>query len=282
MTTTYDYDDADQLTLESIAATWKQEYAYDANGNRSSFKKYDWVSGAWHQLVNDTYTYGVGDRLTAAGDKTFTYDACGRMKTVTVAGDLEKTYHYDYQDRLITTQYPDGGGTSDTYTYNIFNQRTRLNLNGTQWLFRRDGNSATASVLADYVVGGVTNLYNPGISQKVSGILQQTLAALKRVLLFFGAFLGIIGALFWWNCSDEADVWDVYVENTKEVNLRLVAEGHSTTVCPHRSQIQWDPAYRPERPPFQAFLPDGTEVKGEIVARQSPDLFHDPWIKVRY
>ncbi|MBL8048177.1 MAG: RHS repeat protein [Chthonomonas sp.] len=164
-TTTYGYDDIDQLLHETISGDWKQEYSYDANGNRASFKLSDWVSGAWSTLQNDSYTYGVGDRLTAAGSKTFSYDGCGRMKTVTVGGTLQRTYHYDYQDRLITTQYPDGTGTSDTYVYNIFNSRTRLTLNGTQWNFRRDGLSATAPVLQD-ATSSTTNTYVPGVSQK--------------------------------------------------------------------------------------------------------------------
>jgi RHS repeat-associated protein len=156
--TDYEYDYIDQLTKEAKTG-WSQEYTYDANGNRLTKKTT--VSGS---PTTESYTYNAGDLLATAGAKSFTYDGCGRTKTVSVSGTLQRTYHWDYQDRLITTQYPDGGGTYDTNSYNGLNARMAKTVNGTSTTYKRNGTSPTAPVLSE---GGRN--HTPGVSYRESG-----------------------------------------------------------------------------------------------------------------
>jgi YD repeat-containing protein len=103
-TTTYTYDDADQLT--SVNGT---NYTYDANGN----------------LISDgnrTYVYDAENRLIAVKDgsgntiASFTYRADGMRKTMTTASGTI-TFHYD-ENNNVTYETDQNGNVVASYTFN--------------------------------------------------------------------------------------------------------------------------------------------------------------------
>ena len=102
-TTTYTYDDADQLT----AVNGKNQ-TYDDNGN----------------LINDgerTYVYDAENRLTAVKDKdgntivSFTYRADSMRKTMTT-GSKTITFHYD-ENNNVTHETNGNNQVIASYTY---------------------------------------------------------------------------------------------------------------------------------------------------------------------
>ena len=148
-TTSYTYDNADQLLAESNPS-YSASHTYDANGNRTSKT----LGG-----VTDTYTVDNGDKLTSTSTKSYTYDADGRTKTV-VSSAGTTTLNYDYEGRVTSIANPSGS----TYTYSYNGLDTRVGKNeGTSQTFRRDGVDVTSPVLSD----GVGH-FTPGISEHTS------------------------------------------------------------------------------------------------------------------
>src|SRR5262245_35831787 len=85
-TTSYAYDDRDQLTGADHPASPDESYAYDDNGNRT---------GGGYQV-------GADNRLVSDGTYTFTYDAEGNRLTQTeIASGKLTQYEWDYRNRLI-------------------------------------------------------------------------------------------------------------------------------------------------------------------------------------
>lgn len=107
---TYSYDDTSQLTGADRNGTSNDEsYAYDSNGNRTS------------------YTIGDNNQITSDGTYSYTYDDEGNRLTKTNISTGEVIeYQWDYRNRLtgITTKDSGGSVTHDVdYTYDIFNHR---------------------------------------------------------------------------------------------------------------------------------------------------------------
>ncbi|MEP7378473.1 MAG: carbohydrate binding domain-containing protein [Chloroflexota bacterium] len=89
-TTTYDYNESDELTAQHRSGT-DRTYAYDANGNMTSSA----VAGSGATA----YTYDALDHLLSltppsGGALTYTLDALGRHWTKSVGGTLAETYGY--------------------------------------------------------------------------------------------------------------------------------------------------------------------------------------------
>ncbi|RYG23828.1 hypothetical protein EON82_12800 [bacterium] len=156
VTTTYGYDDADQLTSESRTG-YSASYTYDANGNRTSKT----LGG-----VTQTYTVDDGDKLTSIAQggttvKSYTYDAAGRTKTVVTSAGTT-TLNYDYESRVTSITYP--SSATNSFTYNGLDTRVgKVDSAGTA-TYRRDGADVLAPVLSDG-----SAVYTPGVSQRRSG-----------------------------------------------------------------------------------------------------------------
>ena len=148
-TTSYTYDNADQLLTESNPG-YSASYTYDANGNRTSKT----LGG-----VTDTYTVDNGDKLTSTSTKSYTYDADGRTSTV-ISSSGTTTLNYDYEGRLTSIVNP--SGSTYTYTYNGLDTRVGKN-EGTSQTFRRDGVDVTSPVLSD----GIGH-FTPGVSERTT------------------------------------------------------------------------------------------------------------------
>lgn len=154
VTTTYGYDDIDQLTSESRSG-YSASYTYDANGNRATKT----LGG-----TTQTYNYDDADKLTSITQggntvKSFGYDSAGRTTSVT-ANSQTTTIAYDYEGRIIQITYPNE--STNTFTYNGLDTRVgKVDSTGTK-TFLRDGAYVTDPVIND----GTS--YTPGVSERRS------------------------------------------------------------------------------------------------------------------
>jgi RHS repeat-associated protein len=120
----YTYDEVDRLDTEA-GFTGSRNHAYDVNGNRTTD-----AASAPGTPTTATYTSntnrivtinGAAVSLDAAGQITndglnsYTWDDAGRLKTVSRAGQLRATYHYDHKHRrtrqVSTAAAPQGAKT---------------------------------------------------------------------------------------------------------------------------------------------------------------------------
>ncbi len=155
VSTTYTYDDIDQLLSESRSG-YSASYTYDANGNRSSKT----LGG-----VTETYTNDDADKLTqikigGSTVKSFGYDTAGRTTSVTT-GAGTTSVAYDYEGRISTITYP--SSATNTFAYNGLDTRvSKVDSAGTA-TYKRDGAHVTAPVIGDGLA-----VYTPGISERRS------------------------------------------------------------------------------------------------------------------
>ena len=119
-TTTYTYDDADQLTAVNGTS-----YTHDANGNLTS-------DG------NRTYVYDAENRLIAVKDSggntiaSFTYRADGMRKTMTTpSGTI--TFHYDENNNVVY-ETNESNQIVASYTYGPNNEPVSMTRGGKTYL----------------------------------------------------------------------------------------------------------------------------------------------------
>ncbi len=121
-TSTYTYDDADQLTAVNGTS-----YTYDANGN----------------LTNDgnrTYVYDAENRLIAVKDSdgntiaSFTYRADGMRKTMTTpSGTI--TFHYDENNNVVY-ETNESNQIVASYTYGPNNEPVSMTRDGKTYYYQ--------------------------------------------------------------------------------------------------------------------------------------------------
>jgi RHS repeat-associated protein len=156
VTTTYGYDDIDQLISESRTG-YSASYTYDANGNRLTRTV---------NSVTEHYYYDDADKLDeikvgGSTVKDFSYDAAGRTTSVTT-GAGTTTLAYYYESRITTLTYPNA--STNTFTYNGLDTRVGKADSGGTKTYKRDGVGVTAPVLSDGAAS-----YTPGLSERRSG-----------------------------------------------------------------------------------------------------------------
>ena len=111
-TTTYTYDDTDQLTVADHSYQTDEAYSYDLNGNRT----------------NTGYQTTTNNRLTNDGTFSYTYDNEGNRtrRTRTATGEVTN-YTWDHRNRLTRVEVrPTAGGAvirSAVYTYDAYDRR---------------------------------------------------------------------------------------------------------------------------------------------------------------
>lgn len=128
-TTTYTYNQNNQLASVTTPKGEKTTYFYDANGNLSSVvDPRGNVTGANPNDYSTTYTYDAAGRLLTttppdpdgsgplhAATATNHYDNVGNLDWSKDLNQHQTNYTYDAAGRVLTVQAPDGGMT--TYTY---------------------------------------------------------------------------------------------------------------------------------------------------------------------
>jgi RHS repeat-associated protein len=89
------------VTIHHGAPGGQVDYSIDADGNRTDYTYYSTTKDL-HTIVPPSPT---GDPL---GSTTITYDAVGRVRTVTDGKSQTRTYTYDGEDRVTRVDYSDG------------------------------------------------------------------------------------------------------------------------------------------------------------------------------
>lgn len=118
-THSYIYDEVNRLDQET-GPTGARDYAYDPNGNRTTngagtTATYTANSDRLATLNGTSVSLDAAGNLTSDGTNTYTWDAAGRLKTVSRSNRLWATYFYDYKHRRsrkeTTSRAPQGAQT---------------------------------------------------------------------------------------------------------------------------------------------------------------------------
>ncbi|MCA9980861.1 MAG: hypothetical protein KDD89_08510, partial [Anaerolineales bacterium] len=145
-TSSFTYDEFDQLLAAVHSFQTDESYTYDDNGNRTN------------------HTIGSDNRLLNDGTFSYTYDGEGNRTSKThLTTNFVTEYSWDYRQRLTQIVHKDNLGnvlSSVAYTYNIFDERIgRTDSTGLTQQFVVLGGSVQLVLDGD---GEVTNRYLHG------------------------------------------------------------------------------------------------------------------------
>ena len=162
LSVTYGYDGYDQLKSESAVdgdmnLVYSRAFTYDHAGNRISATHQDGTN----PVITDTYTYLVNtNRLLTAGNRAYTYDNAGNVRTLKIGGTLTQTFAYDEENRVGRIDYP--SRPSSAFQYNGLRLRTgKRDSNGLVSTYVTDGDSPGSDVLSDGQA-----IYTPGLYER--------------------------------------------------------------------------------------------------------------------
>jgi RHS repeat-associated protein len=126
---TYQYDEVRRLKVEQ-GHTGNREHVYDRNGNRATDGAtapgtpttaiYAEDSNRLATINGAAVSIDAAGQITNDGVNTYTWDDAGRLKTVSRAGQLRATYHYDHKHRRtrkVTTAAAPQGVQTTRYHY---------------------------------------------------------------------------------------------------------------------------------------------------------------------
>lgn len=125
------YDPIDRVTAIEHDDGSRIEYAYDANGNRTSRIEPAGTTTYTYDKLNrlteedhpgpppSTYTYDRADNLTsvrdAGGTTGYAYNAINRVETITMPAGQRIGFGYDENGRRASTSYPNGVTETQTH-----------------------------------------------------------------------------------------------------------------------------------------------------------------------
>jgi YD repeat-containing protein len=97
-----------------------------------------------NSTITTDYQYDACDRLLQAGNIRYLWDKNGNLiSKIDESGTT--TYHWDYENRLIKTTYPDN--SSSTYVYSPLGKRiSKTDKSGSVTVYLYDGDN----ILAEY------------------------------------------------------------------------------------------------------------------------------------
>ncbi|GGA58434.1 hypothetical protein GCM10007416_34570 [Kroppenstedtia guangzhouensis] len=128
-TTTYVYDELEQLVKETRPDGTVTEYTYDATGNRLKQKV---TQGDKSTTTN--YTYDDADQLTQVDGQAHTFDKNGNL-----THDGKRAFVYDAENRL--TAVKEGDKTLASFTYRADGMRKTMTTGSQTITFHYDGNN---------------------------------------------------------------------------------------------------------------------------------------------
>lgn len=157
----YKYDSFGQLIEKTDGNGKKEKYAYDIEGRL--------ISKVDRNGLSFSYTYDKLNRLTThicgSINQNFTYTPSGKIKSVTDSSGTT-TFEYDKVDNLSKKTLPDGRnfefmydeesnrnymkdpyGGETSYTYDLMNRLTEVNISGKKTTYGYDQNGNRTSIL---------------------------------------------------------------------------------------------------------------------------------------
>lgn len=117
-------------------------YRYNSEGQITT------ITGPFGDETNYTYVDGRLAEISRNNEIAlglFEYDDANRIRAMTDANGLRRTYTYDKLDRLLTTTYPDG--TSESVSYDRQEIGTKTDRDGRSVTFIHDGRGHTLQTL---------------------------------------------------------------------------------------------------------------------------------------
>jgi RHS repeat-associated protein len=177
----YTYDTRGRLTGITRDGAGAASYAYDGNGNRTS-----WTDG-WGTGVA---TYDTQDRLLTYGNNTYTYTANGELQTKTQAGG-KVAYTYDVLGNLRTVLL-DTGVRID-YLVDALNRRIGKKVNGTlvQGFLYQSGIAPLAQLDAS---GNVVSLFTYASGRRVPEEMVQGSVTYRLMIDPLGSVRAVVNA----------------------------------------------------------------------------------------
>ncbi|MDD1515378.1 DNRLRE domain-containing protein [Priestia megaterium] len=148
-TTSYNYDDNDQLTKETLSDGTIKEYSYDGFGNRTSTK----ITENGKSAIQINSKFNNDNELITFGDEAITYDNNGnRLK------DGNYSYAWNAADQLTAVTKKGENTPFATYKYDDQGRRIEKNINGTITRFYYSGDSINPLYETDNI-GNVIRSY---------------------------------------------------------------------------------------------------------------------------
>lgn len=131
-TTSFEYDNIDQLTKEILPDGTIKEYAYDGFGNRTSMK----VTEPGKAAKQTNAEFNKGNELIKYGSDTIKYDENGNRTE-----DGQYIYTWNAADQLTSITKKGETNAFATYKYDDEDRRIEKSVNGTVTRFYYDGDS---------------------------------------------------------------------------------------------------------------------------------------------
>jgi RHS repeat-associated protein len=150
-TTSYTYNQNNQLESEITPKGEKTTYSYDESGNLKSFvDPRGYAPGANPDDYTTSYTFDAAGRLLTTTDPlthttTNHYDAVGNRDWTKDANLHQTSYTFDAAGRILTVTAPDGGLTTYTY-YGNGNLHTRTDDNQHQTIYGYDADNRLTQI----------------------------------------------------------------------------------------------------------------------------------------
>jgi RHS repeat-associated protein len=156
-TTTYRYNQNNQLESVTTPKGEKSTYTYDTNGNLATVvDPRGYVQGADPAQYTTTYTYDAAGRLLTTKDPlqnvtTNHYDPVGNLDWTKDANQHQTSNTYDSVGRLLSITAPDGGLTTFAYDRNG-NLRSRTDANNHTVNYSHDADGRLTQKMAVGVI----------------------------------------------------------------------------------------------------------------------------------
>ena len=128
----YQYDELDQLKIETLRNGTVNEFDYDGFGNRIKVT----VTQNNNQTTSKSAVYNIANQLEQFGEEIITYDANGNRET-----DGKYSYKWNNADQLVSVTKLGEPTPFAIYQYNEDGKRIQKSVNGVVTNYHYDGDS---------------------------------------------------------------------------------------------------------------------------------------------
>ena len=147
VTTSYGYDNIYELLSATQGGSTTESYTYDPVGNRLT------------ALGSATWTYNTSNELNSRPGAAYAFDANGNT-IVKTDGTGSTSYTWDFENRLTSVILPGSGGTV-SFLYDPFGRRIYKSSSSGTSIYAYDGDNLVEETNAS---GGVVARYSQGLN----------------------------------------------------------------------------------------------------------------------